>query len=653
MLGMTVISGNGKVKVVVREDDNSDWKTLVTWEIEDKSFSRCLPFSKDDKYIYLIDFRNTNTSRVVKMEIATGSSEIIAYDREYDIWDDEGFLLSPYGSDIQAISFYKARKEWIVLDETIKEDFEAIKKIDYGDFFITSRDEADENWIIGFNKDNGPVSYYTFNRKLKKATFLFYNHPSLNDYTLSPMEELSFTSRDGLNIHGYITYPSVQDRSNLPVILYVHGGPWWRDTWGYNPTVQWFANRGYACLQVNYRGSVGYGKDFLNAGNKEWGGKMQDDLVDAVNWVIEKGIADPGRVAIYGVGYGGYAALAGITFTPDLFHCAVAINCPGNLISLIQSIPSYWKNYRNTFLRMIGDPDKEKDFLISRSPFFKTEQIKSPLLIVHGLNDQRVKSDESCQIVKVMKSKGIDVEYVVFKDEGHTISKPENRIKFYVIVEKFLARYLRGRYEYRKIYSQEKYITIAGEKDLKERKLIDKILNEGDKQSFEKLVEYYKKTLLKYLIYKTGDIELSMELLQKIFLNVWLYLHSYHYDADFSSWLLSIASNEVKKHYLINKHMKNEINFDEINSDIIIYEWEKNLDNKIVIQAMIDSLKEPYKTAMKLRFMEELDYKEIAFIMNKKPEDIKNYLFRAKKYLMNAWTNKINIHRTKYSEKID
>jgi dipeptidyl aminopeptidase/acylaminoacyl peptidase len=261
------------------------------------------------------------------------------------------------------------------------------------------------------------------------------------------MEPISFVARDGLTIRGYITFPPGKDRKNLPIVLVVLGGPWGRDTWGYDSAAQWIANRGYACLQVNFRGSTGYGKDFVNAGDREWGGKMHDDLIDGVNWAVEKGFADPEMIAIFGGSFGGYAALVGATFTPDVFCCAVDIVGPSNLITLIKSIPPYWVPLLATFHKRVGNPDTEEEFLKSRSPLFKVDQIKIPILIAQGANDPRVKQAESEQIVEAMKKKGLAYEYMLFPDEGHGFAKPENRLKFFAAAEKFLAKHLNGRYE--------------------------------------------------------------------------------------------------------------------------------------------------------------------------------------------------------------
>ena len=261
------------------------------------------------------------------------------------------------------------------------------------------------------------------------------------------MEPVEFTARDGLTIHGYATFPPGGGRSGLPMVLNVHGGPWARDVWGFDPEAQWLANRGYLCLQVNFRGSTGYGKAFVNAGDREWGGKMQDDLLDAVGYAVGQGWADPARVAIYGGSYGGYAALAGVAFTPDEFRCAVDIVGPSNLKTLIETIPPYWAPMIAMFHTRVGDPEKDADFLWSRSPLSRAASIRTPLLIAQGANDPRVKQAESEQIVAALRAAGIDHEYLLFPDEGHGFAKPENRLLFYAAAEQFLARHLGGRAE--------------------------------------------------------------------------------------------------------------------------------------------------------------------------------------------------------------
>ncbi len=442
--GALAMAPDGSMHLQVRQNEESEWTEIVTWGPEDNQTSGPIGFTLDGQSIYLQDSRDYNAGRLVKMDIATGAITVIAEDPEYDVGST---MIHPDTREIQAVAFDRDRLEWSVLDDSIKADFEYIRGLHRGDFSVSSRDDADATWIVAFTVDNGPVPFYAYDRKTRTATFLFDNQPALNKYTLATMEPISFTSRDGLTIHGYLTLPPGEERKNLPLVLNVHGGPWARDDWGYRPDVQWFANRGYVCLQVNYRGSTGYGKAFMNAGNKEWGGKMHDDLVDAVNWAVERGIADPKKVSIFGGSYGGYAALVGATFTPDVFCCAVDIVGPSNIITLIQTIPPYWAPLVSIFHQRVGDPSTEEEFLKSRSPLFKVDQIKIPMLIGQGANDPRVKQAESEQIVEAMKSKGIPYEYMLFPDEGHGFAKPENRLKFYAAAEKFLAKYMGGRYE--------------------------------------------------------------------------------------------------------------------------------------------------------------------------------------------------------------
>jgi len=649
--GIVVSKDSGDLDFLVKDNEGKDWKKLFTWNMESRFLSRALRFTRDNKYIYLIDAGNYNTSRLLKLELDTGKIDVLASHDEYDVYinlydsinyryEPVTLLTNPKTYEIDGIAFDKFRREWIILNEAIKEDFKVIRELDRGDFSIISCDDSNNVWIAAFEKDNGPVSYYIFDRNAKKGTFLFYNNPALNDYTMAPMEEVIFKSRDNLTLHGYVTYPAGVKREKLPFVLLVHKGPWLRDLWGYNPTVQWLANRGYACLQINYRGSVGYGKEFFNAGNKEWGGKMQDDLIDAINMVVEEGMADPARIAIYGSGYGGYAALTGATFTPDFFCCAVAIQCPGNLITFLEAVPPFLQGRREMVYKRVGDPYKDRDLLISRSPFYRLEQIKIPLLIAYGLNSSRIKSSEPYKIVQSIKSKGISVEHIVFPDEGHEIIKQENRLKFYAVTERFLAKYMGGRYESREIHMKDIYFSAGNNRD--SRFIIDKILKEGDKSAFETLIDLYRKPLLKHLFNLTGDPDLSKDLLQETFYRVWLYLGTYSsFDkVPFSSWLFKIATNVAYKHRIKNSKLKNETSLDDIDPSVITERWDETIEDKIFAHSVINSLKDPYKTSMLLRFMGDLDYKEIASCMNTDPNSIKTYLFRAKKSILKSFNNK-------------
>jgi dipeptidyl aminopeptidase/acylaminoacyl peptidase len=442
--GAVAATPDGGFDLLVRESEDATWNKVLTWDTKNSLSSEPVGFAKDGEFIYCIDSRNANTGRLVKLNIASGDVEVLAEDPQYDVSSVMG---NPDTYEIQAVVFERARLEWEILDESVRDDFDAISKLDHGDYFVYDRDNADDTWVVGFVKDDGPVSYYAFDRTTKKGTFLFDHRPKLNKYGLASMEPVSFSARDGLTIHAYITYPPGKGKKNLPMVVNVHGGPYARDGWGYHPEAQWLANRGYVCLQVNYRGSSGYGKDFLNAADREWGGKMNQDIVDAANWAVEQGIADPQKIAIYGGSWGGYAALVGVTFTPDVFCCAVDLVGPSNLISWMASIPPYWSSLKPLLYERVGNPETEPEFLKSRSPLFKVDQIKVPMLIAQGANDPRVPVAESEQIVAALEEKGIDYEYMLFPDEGHGFAKPENRLKFYAAAERFLAKHLGGRFE--------------------------------------------------------------------------------------------------------------------------------------------------------------------------------------------------------------
>ncbi len=438
--GARAMTADGGAQLYVRESVNSPWRPLVTWGPEDNLCSG-IGFTPDGKGVYLRDSRGADTVRLVQIDIPTGRQTVLASDSEYDL---TSVIIHSRTHQVQAVNFLKERSHWQVLDLAIKKDVDAIQKVHTGDFFLLNRDSADKNWLIGFTTDEGPIPYYVYSRETQEAKFLFTSRPKLEQYMLAPMKPITFKARDGLTLHGYLTLPVATEPRNLPTVLRVHGGPWARDVWGYSPEAQWMANRGYACLEINFRGSTGYGKRFLNAGNRNWGAKMHDDLIDGVNWAIQEGIADTKRIAIYGGSYGGYAALAGAAFTPDVFVCAVDLCGPSNIVTLIKSIPPYWEPMRKLFDERVGNVDAEKEFLESRSPLFKADQIKIPLLIGQGANDPRVKQAESEQIVEALRSKGKPVEYIVFPDEGHGLARPENRLKFYAMAEVFLAKHLGG-----------------------------------------------------------------------------------------------------------------------------------------------------------------------------------------------------------------
>ena len=436
---------DGSLDVLVRDTgEDADWRRLLTVPADDVTSFDVVSFSGDGRSVLVISAAGTDTARLARVDLATGDETLLAADPEADV---AGVELHPDTQEPQIVLVLKDRMEYLVLDPAVADDLTAIRALHPGDPSISGRDDADATWLITFNVDAGSITYFTYDRAAKSGKLLFEARPELSGYTLAAMEPFSYAARDGLTIHGYLTFPPGADRSSLPAVVNVHGGPQVRDAWGYDGEAQWLANRGYLCVQVNYRGSTGYGKAFTAAGDREWGAKMHDDLLDAVSHIVGQGWADPDRVAIYGGSYGGYAALVGAAFTPDVFCCAVDIVGPSNLKTLLETIPPYWAPMIAQMYKRVGNPETDGEFLWSRSPLSRARDIRIPLLIAQGANDPRVKQAESEQIVAALKDAGIDYEYMLFPDEGHGFAKPENRIKFYTAAERFLARYLGGRFE--------------------------------------------------------------------------------------------------------------------------------------------------------------------------------------------------------------
>lgn len=449
-----VIDHDGRVRFLYAATDDggkqlmvrsgNTWIPWVIWNNDDALSSGPWYFSADNSELYCADARECDVAKLVTINCQTQETHVIAYDQEVDV---SSCTVQPRTRVLQSVSWTKARDEQQFFDVMYERDYRFACSLDTGDCVVVSRTLDDAHWIVAFEKDAGPVTYYYINKHSWTVFPLGDHRPALRNYTLTPIEPVTYRARDGLQIHGYISYPAQKERKNLPLVLYVHGGPWTRDNWGYNPMVQWFTNRGYICLQVNYRGSLGYGKAFLNAGNKQWSRAMHDDLVDAVQWAIDAGIADAKKIAIYGGSYGGYAALVGATHTPDLFCCAVDIVGPSNLLTFIRSIPPYWRVFLEDMYRRVGNPDTEADFLKACSPLFAINNIKIPLFIAQGANDPRVKQAESEQIVAALRAKNIPHTYMLFHDEGHGFAKPHNRLAFMAAAEQFLAENLGGHCE--------------------------------------------------------------------------------------------------------------------------------------------------------------------------------------------------------------
>jgi dipeptidyl aminopeptidase/acylaminoacyl peptidase len=437
----------------LKPDGADGWSEFLKVPVADSMTTRPAGFDKTGQVMYLVHCRDCDTGTLSTLDLSTGKQTLVAQDRRADCG---GIMLHPTEKTIQATPFTYHRTRWDFKCPIVKADFDELRKLQSGDISVVSRTLDDKRWVVAFHVDDGPVRYYLHDRDTRKARFLFSNNKELEGLPLVKMHPVLIRTRDGLDLVSYLSLPPGSDPDGkgrpakpVPLVLVVHGGPWDRDTWGFNPTHQFLANRGYAVLSVNYRGSFGFGKKFLNAGKREWAGTMHNDLIDAVDWAIAEKIAPADKVGIYGLSYGGYATLVGLTFTPEKFACGVDMVGPSNLVTLLNTIPPYWTSMLQMLKDRIGDPSTEdgRKFLAERSPLTHVEKIKRPLLIAQGANDPRVKQNESDQIVRAMQARKIPVTYVLFPDEGHGFARPENSLAFHAVSEAFLARHLGGRYE--------------------------------------------------------------------------------------------------------------------------------------------------------------------------------------------------------------
>lgn len=430
-----------------------DAKPFMSYGLDDALTTQPAGFTVDGKTFYWVDSRNRDTAALFAQDMATGKMTLLAEDAKADIG---GALTDPRTGRVQAVAINYLKNEYIPLDDSLKADLAFLKSQNKGQFFIGSRTDADDKWIVGFDPVTAPGQTYLYDRKAKTLTLLYIARPELQGAPLVQMWPQEIKSRDGMTLVSYLTLPKDADPDGdgkpnkaVPMVLLVHGGPWARDGFGYNGTHQWLANRGYAVLSVNYRGSTGFGKKFISAGDLQWGRKMHDDLIDATEWAVKQGVTRKDQVAIMGGSYGGYATLAGLTFTPTTFACGVDIVGPSNLQTLLKTIPPYWEAGKLQFYKRMGDPTTEEGraLLTERSPLTFADKIQRPLLIGQGANDPRVNVAESDQIVTAMKAKNIPVTYVVFPDEGHGFARPVNNIAFNAVAENFLAQCLKGRSE--------------------------------------------------------------------------------------------------------------------------------------------------------------------------------------------------------------
>ena len=430
---------------------DKQWQPFSHIPMEDALTTWILRIEDGGKGLLWVDSRNRDKAAVYRQDAKSGEMKLIFESGRADV---EYIDLHPITHEVRAVSVNYLRRQWHLLDDSFRADFDYLSRLHEGELQLLNTSRDDKRWLVAYQDDNHPSRTFLYDRISKLATRLFITRPVLDGLPLASMQALEMGARDGMTLISYLSLPFDADPDNdgkpttpLPMVLIVHGGPWDRDYWGFNQEHQWLANRGYAVLSVNFRGSTGFGKQFVNAGNQEWGGKMQTDLLDAVQWAIKNGVADENKIAIYGGSYGGYATLVGLTQTPNTFACGVDIVGPSDLQTMIQYFPAYWKSFQEQWLHRVGDPSSEagRALLKSRSPLHFVDQIKKPLLIAQGQNDPRVSHRESEQIVNAMLNRNMPVTYLVFPDEGHGFLRPENDRAFYAITEEFLARCLGGR----------------------------------------------------------------------------------------------------------------------------------------------------------------------------------------------------------------
>ncbi len=436
-----------------KQDEVNGWESFLKVPFEDTRATKVREFDSSGNLLYLTDSRGRDKSVLVELNLKNGEMRVLA---ENDDCDVDLVLRHPRDGTVQAVSFFHLLREWNAIDPSLASDLEHLRRAVDAEPEPTSRSLDDRLWIVSCVADNAPVRFYLYNRDTREVKLLFSRHPELENLPLATMRPVLIKSRDGLDLVSYLTLPAGSDLDRdgkpehpLPMVLLVHGGPWLRDFWGFDPERQWLANRGYAVLCVNYRGSLGFGKKYINAANREWGGKMHDDLLDAVNWAVSNGIAQKDKIAIMGASYGGYATLVGLSMTPDVFACGVDMVGPSKLRTLLENAPAQWSAELNDWKLRVGDftTDEGRAFLDSRSPLTHVQNITKPLLICQGANDPRVKQSESDQIVKAMQQKNIPVTYVLYPDEGHNLNRPRNRISFFAVAEAFLAEHLGGKCE--------------------------------------------------------------------------------------------------------------------------------------------------------------------------------------------------------------
>ncbi|HPN37516.1 MAG TPA: S9 family peptidase [Melioribacteraceae bacterium] len=439
-LRIAVATDGVNSSILYRENELDSFRVILTTNF--KEVFKPLLFSKDNSQLYALSNINRDKIALIEYNLKTNKEQKVIYeDESYDV---KGFIYSQAKLNLIAVWYITWKSEYYFLDEDKKLLYNEIcKQLPGYQVQFEDNDDNENNYIFRIYNDKNPGEYYLYNIYSKKLVRLNEINPKLKETDLCNVKPIKFRSRDGLIIPGYLTMPKGNKQDKFPTVVIPHAGPWWRDEWEFNPTVQFLANRGYAVLQLNYRGSIGYGKEFWSAGFKQWGKKMQDDITDGVKWLIDEGITDKKRVAIYGESYGGYAAMAGLSFTPDLFAAGISYCGFTNLFTYIESYPPYWKPFLEMLNEKIGDPHKDSLYLYQVSPYYHIKNIKSPLLIAQGGNDTKSNKNEFNGIVNTLKAKGVDVTPVYKENEGQGFSNEQNIFDFYLTVEKFLEKYLK------------------------------------------------------------------------------------------------------------------------------------------------------------------------------------------------------------------
>lgn len=438
-LRIASVTDGVNTSLLYRETEQDEWEVLL--ETNFKESMSPLFFTFDNKNLYVSSNIGRDKSAIMLFDIASKSStELIFEHPEVDVY---GLNYSRARKVLTSISYTTDKRYRHFLDKETERwfaDLEAqLKGYEIG---IGAMSKDEKKLIVRTYSDRSLGAYYFYDIDSKKLELIEAVSPWIKEDEMASMKPVQYTSRDGKVINGYLTLPLGKEAKNIPVVVNPHGGPWARDNWGYNPEIQFLANRGYAVLQMNFRGSTGYGRSFWESSFKQWGQTMQNDITDGVNWLIEQGIANPEKIAIYGASYGGYATLAGLTYTPDLYACGVDYVGVSNLFTFMETIPPYWTQYLEMLYEMVGHPEQDSSMMAAYSPSLNADKITAPLFIAQGANDPRVKKSESDQMVEAMKSRGVEVEYMVKDNEGHGFRNEENKFDFYRSMESFLEKHI-------------------------------------------------------------------------------------------------------------------------------------------------------------------------------------------------------------------